>query len=445
MISLYNLPNTVRVIAIILAYVAVGMQVTNILMINIQIQKTRPLIRNLIAILLLIGPIISIYMLGTVSDSIGAGVIANSIPGLEVPQDRVYWVSRVYILINLVLVSVIIVYFFINLRRTMNTITRLSIKEAMDRIPIGNIFCDPDDRVIFQNLFMLQAMKDADLSSHQFGLDLWQEIQQRSISEGKYFRFKKELFNPWQVKEICILRNLQGRSWEFIRADVIIGKKRYTHISAIDVTQEDQLNIALDKQYVELKKMNREIAQISKTLEETQREQTILELKNRIHDIMGQRLSIIHQILEENRHINLSMKEFKRLLGSMLKDLKDKGAEDPARVFENIKSSCNIIKVNLCMEGQFIGTPMQQETMLKIIREAVTNSIRHGKAKNIRVQIYECGEDLIMEIQNDGLTQEGKVAERDGIRGMRRRAKELGGAIHVMTHPVFTVKLVLPK
>lgn len=178
--------------------------------------------------------------------------------------------------------------------------------------------------------------------------------------------------------------------------------------------------------------------------EEVQKEETILELKNRVHDVMGQRLSIIHRILEENKYIHLSVKEFRNLLDTMLRDVREKDIEEPIRLFESMKRSCHLIRVRLTLQGEFIGSVKQQHAMIQVIREAVTNAVRHGKAKNIEVSIERDDRQIRVTIQNDGERLMQPPVEKDGIIGMRRRAQELGGELEITIDPVFCVTMKLP-
>lgn len=178
--------------------------------------------------------------------------------------------------------------------------------------------------------------------------------------------------------------------------------------------------------------------------EEIQRDEAILELKNRIHDIMGQRLSIVHRILEENKYIHFSLSELKLLLSTMLRDIKQRESEDAQRIFENMKRSCHLIRVRLSLRGEWIGTKEQQQVMIRVIREAVTNAIRHGKAKNILVSIKSQEDTICVRVQNDGALLSEAPTEKDGILGMRRRAAEHHGTIHIVTEPIFCVELRLP-
>lgn len=446
--SLYLIPGFVRLIIMMLTFIAMALQVANIMMIHFRISEKNKKQRMILGMLVLIYLMGSVYILAEITLSSAEGVFKNPIPFFK--EEKIFFNKGniLYILGNTLVITLVVADFFSNLDAMLHSITRISIKEALDSLPVGGISFNDQGRAVFVNRAMEEAARDMGLDLGKGGEVLRQEIRCRSVVHEDYFdknaKIQRDSMGEEINKENYLVRT-QGKAWEMTYSKIMIKGKPLIHISALEVTKEDKLNQVLTNQSEELKEMNEEIRQIEQTLEETQREQTVLELKNRIHDIMGQRLSVIHQILEENKHVNLSMREFKELLHNMLKDLRDKGMENPEKVFQNIVSTCKLIRVDLSKEGAFVGTSDQQRVMLKVIREAVTNAIRHGKAKHIRVRIYETKAHLVTEVKNDGILPHEHLVEGDGISGMRRRAEEENGALAITKRPEFKVELVLPK
>lgn len=77
--------------------------------------------------------------------------------------------------------------------------------------------------------------------------------------------------------------------------------------------------------------------------------------------------------------------------------------------------------------------PLETERALhlyRIVREAISNTIRHAQAKRLRVRLHHSGDYLGIEMTDDG---DGVMAESArpgaGMRSMRERAAELSGDI----------------
>ena len=81
------------------------------------------------------------------------------------------------------------------------------------------------------------------------------------------------------------------------------------------------------------------------------------------------------------------------------------------------------------------GTPPPQlaaaeEAVLSlIVREAVTNIVRHAQARNCRLLVESRGESTALIVEDDG--RGGILREGNGLRGMRERAESLGGRLRI--------------
>ncbi len=83
--------------------------------------------------------------------------------------------------------------------------------------------------------------------------------------------------------------------------------------------------------------------------------------------------------------------------------------------------------------------------LFRIMREAVTNAIRHGQAREIRVSIVCEGGIMTFEIANDGggAIRVSGIGAGTGTMGMRERAVSLGGTLQLTANPGGGVKVTL--
>ena len=68
--------------------------------------------------------------------------------------------------------------------------------------------------------------------------------------------------------------------------------------------------------------------------------------------------------------------------------------------------------------------------LIRIGREAVSNALRHGAARWLRVRAFRAGEELMLEITDDGRFPADQIGEGRGTSTMREHAAGLGGDIH---------------
>jgi two-component system sensor histidine kinase DesK len=72
-------------------------------------------------------------------------------------------------------------------------------------------------------------------------------------------------------------------------------------------------------------------------------------------------------------------------------------------------------------------TPAQESVVALVIREAVTNVVRHSQARNCSLRMTPVNGSCLLEIADDG--RGGQEAEGNGLRGMRERIVALGGTL----------------
>jgi two-component system, NarL family, sensor histidine kinase DesK len=72
-------------------------------------------------------------------------------------------------------------------------------------------------------------------------------------------------------------------------------------------------------------------------------------------------------------------------------------------------------------------TPAQESVVALVVREAVTNVVRHAQARNCQLRMMPQNGNCRIEIQDDG--RGGGAVEGNGLRGMRERIEALGGTL----------------
>lgn len=80
--------------------------------------------------------------------------------------------------------------------------------------------------------------------------------------------------------------------------------------------------------------------------------------------------------------------------------------------------------------------PKHQDPLLRIVREAVTNGVNHGRASAVWIDLS--GDDCLRLTVRDngmGFAVEDSDPEGLGLIGMRERVRALGGELHVRSRP----------
>ena len=65
--------------------------------------------------------------------------------------------------------------------------------------------------------------------------------------------------------------------------------------------------------------------------------------------------------------------------------------------------------------------------MLRIVREAITNSLEHGEPHRLRIRMFAVAGQMLLDVTDDG--RFGVAPAGNGTAGMRERAAEMGADI----------------
>ncbi|QDU31265.1 Oxygen sensor histidine kinase NreB [Anatilimnocola aggregata] len=81
--------------------------------------------------------------------------------------------------------------------------------------------------------------------------------------------------------------------------------------------------------------------------------------------------------------------------------------------------------------------PAFEMIILRVVQEALNNVWRHSQCRQADVQVQQLGSELLVRIADQGLGFEpGDVKPtRYGLTGMQERARMLGGATQIVSHP----------
>jgi two-component system sensor histidine kinase DesK len=88
-------------------------------------------------------------------------------------------------------------------------------------------------------------------------------------------------------------------------------------------------------------------------------------------------------------------------------------------------------------------TPRHEATLALVLREAVTNIVRHAGASECSIELFTASDTTQLVIADDGrghIRQEG-----EGLRGMRERVRELGGSLSLESDRGTRLRIALPR
>ena len=187
------------------------------------------------------------------------------------------------------------------------------------------------------------------------------------------------------------------------------------------------------RMYYRLKKANEEIEHLAKVAE---RERIARDL----HDVLGHTLSVI--ILKSElagKLIDRDPQQAKAEIADVEKTSRAALAEVRTTIrgyrgysleaeLKQARATLETAGVKVKSEStEVVLTPVQESVVALVVREAVTNVVRHAGARNCLLRLTPVNGSCRVEIEDDG--RGGGAVEGNGLRGMRERIEALGGTL----------------
>ena len=103
------------------------------------------------------------------------------------------------------------------------------------------------------------------------------------------------------------------------------------------------------------------------------------------------------------------------------------------------------LEIHLCYEWDNIDLDIAKEDIVfRVIQESITNSVRHGHAKTIWIELLEEDEAYVMTIQDDGVGFDG-LHYGYGLKQMQERLMIIGGSVRFENRDGFYTYIEIPK
>jgi signal transduction histidine kinase len=203
-----------------------------------------------------------------------------------------------------------------------------------------------------------------------------------------------------------------------------------------------------------LSQVNAELLATRRLLEESARAGERLKLSRELHDVAGHSLTALKLNLARlSRDPALANRE-EIVLSAQLADdllaqirqvvgaLRAHDGLDLRAALEALGRPVPGVRIDMDIEdGLRMDDIDQAEALLRCAQEAITNALRHGRARNIRIRLQRDDTGLALTVDNDGLVP-ARVNEGNGLTGMRERLAAIGGRLCIEPTPPRGLRVV---
>jgi len=315
-------------------------------------------------------------------------------------------------------------------RKVKTDISELSIKEAIDALHTGILFCEKDGYILLINKQMQELMLHLTGQAQRNGIQFYNELKAGS-----------EQSEP----DGGAVYMLDDQSvWLFREYEMDINNKKYYQISASPVTRQWSATRQLAEQNKQLEQRSAELKETIANLKSIYMNEEALQIKSHIHDILGQRIAVILRMLRKAEIPDKAL--LRKFAENLPEDLKQAKTEYSAE--QEIKIMAQMfggIGVDLALYGEL---PMDNELakfFVTIITESITNAVRHGFATEIEITCTNNELEWVLEISNMGILPDSPITEGGGISNIRRKLSAMGGKLDLKIDSKFLMMATIPK
>lgn len=197
----------------------------------------------------------------------------------------------------------------------------------------------------------------------------------------------------------------------------------------------------------ELARVNAELRATQGLLADSSRMAERLLISRELHDTLGHHLTVLSVNLELAQRLadnkaaepvreahgvaRLLLAEVREVVGS----LREARSVDLRRAIETLLAGTPEPRVHLDFpEDLEIADPVSAHVLFRCVQEAVTNAVRHSRARNLWIELAREDGGVVLLARDDGRGS-AAVQPGNGLRGMRERLEESGGSLEIESGP----------
>ncbi|MDY6285907.1 MAG: hypothetical protein SPL65_01025 [Lachnospiraceae bacterium] len=324
---------------------------------------------------------------------------------------------------------------FAELRRMeKKTLSRDSIKQALDMLPGGICYFTPSGSVKLCNRQMDALFHTISRSDLQTLAEL-QDALSDCDAGGGVTRLSKE-------RQTYLFPD--GKVWRYRQNEMKTADGTlYTEAIFSDVTELYHKNLELKEQIRRLNAISRELKWLSDNALILAREKEVLSARTKLHDDMGAGLIAIRHILDHSgtEKTENAMNLFRQAVSAIKYD---NACPQGRSELDEFLHDAGAIGITVNLSGDLPEQEELRRVVILAMRECLTNSVRHAGAPVLYTTAEKKIDCFSGRITNDGRPPETEVVPRGGLRNLYRHVLDLGGTMEIQSRPDFALTVHLP-
>ncbi len=317
-----------------------------------------------------------------------------------------------------------------NLRYAKNHLLSLSIKEAVDWLPVGICFGDKNGTVVLANMKMDRLCRDMT----EVGLTdtdaFWRDITARGEDQNGQ----------------KLIKMANGEVQVFAKSDITVDGKTFTQIVSSDMTEQYRITQELSRKSASLRDIQIRMKAFQAQASDMLISQEILAARQIVHDEAGHALLAARYYFEHPENVD----EFALL--AMIKQTNDmflRETEQPDDMehdrYRDALKMADTIGVDVKQNGDAPASGRAREILGQAIWECSANTVKHAEGNHLFVTVRKVGCDYSFIVTNNGTLPKKPIIETGGLLSLRHIVENAGGTMDVISNPAFRLSITLPE
>lgn len=298
-----------------------------------------------------------------------------------------------------------------------NKITKKSIKQALDNLPMGIACFNKSGALVLCNRQMYNTAYS---------------LLQRDL------QYEKELAEALEPLTDSIFTAPDDRVWHFVVSNAVDDEgMEFTFYLAADATELYKKTQEFRQKNNELTDLIANMEQISKNVVAIAREEELLSLKMQVHANMGKSVLETHKFYQngcDSAEKSELISHLKNTLSVLSGEI---GQSDSSEPLEDLLDTARTIGASVVIDGEMPKNYNQLRLIVSAMRECLTNLIRHAKGDTLFVHIEQKNGLVRAEITNNGVVPKEEIVEGGGLNSLRISIEKSGGILRIESFPKF--------
>lgn len=315
-------------------------------------------------------------------------------------------------------------------------ITSYSVKEAINTLPSGIAYYEPEGRITLKNKVIDNLVYDLTGKKLLNGLE-FEAFLNSEVENNK--TFEKETIN-----ETIIIKSENMGTWSFEITELSIKDEKFKLLVASDISEEYKLTEKLKKEEKDLLVLNNNLVEYNKNLITIIAEKERLNAKIKIHDELG--LSLIeakHFIL--NNGNDESSEKLKAKIEQGINFLQEETKPDIIDEYELLIHTSNDLGVNMIIEGELPKETNNKHIVSNAMHECLTNVLKYSDANQIFIKSLQEENKYHIYFTTNVYDDNKNINPSGGLKSLKELVETAGGIFEISGESNGLINITLKK